>query len=296
MRWERLADGISADVINGLARYSHMAVTARQTTLSLKGRRGDLRSIGRELNADYVLEGSLQASEGQVRIWVQLIDVANGASLWATRYDQPADNLFAIQDAVTHNVVNVLGGCYGKFIQVRRDAARRKPQASLGAYDLYLLGVDQLDIDTRAATAEAIRLLSKAVEIDPSFARAWSRLGFAYHSEAYNAYGADASELLRRCISCTERAMSLDPDDVLVRQPAGCLRAWRGDLKGAEEENSRALASAPNDGMTLALVAECRSMGAGDPHEGCKLIERAIDLNPNAARHGISTFSVARAS
>lgn len=282
-RWEHLADGISANIITALARYSHISVTARQTTLSFKGRRDDARSIGRELNADYVLEGSLQASKKQVRIWVQLTDTESGGSLWAARYDEPVDNHFTIQDSVTSKVVSVLGGCYGKFMQVRRDAARRKPQSSVGAYDCYLLGVEQLDLDTRSSTEQAVRLLSKAVSLDPSFSRAWSRLGFAYHSEAYNAYGADPSASLRRSISCAEKALFLDPDDMLVRQAWGCQLALKGDLKRADEENSRALASAPTDSMTLALVAECRVLVSGNPHEGCELIKRAISLNPNTA-------------
>jgi TolB-like protein/Tfp pilus assembly protein PilF len=282
-RWERLADGIWLDVITGLARYSHIMVAAPQATRPFKGEHSDLRAIGRELEASYVIEGSVQASDSQVRVWVQLVDVGSGASLWAERYDRPAQDLFAIQDAVTNSVVNVLGGCYGRFIQVRRDAARRKPPSGVGAYDCYLLGVEQLDLDTRASTEEAVRLLSRAVELDPNFARAWSRLAFAYHSQAYNAYGADPWLSLDRCIACTEKALSLDPEDAAVRHGSGCLRAWKGDIKGAAEENSRLVSNAPNDSMTLALVAECRALVAGDPEEACSLIERAIDLNRNAA-------------
>lgn len=281
--WAGLADGLTSDIISNLARYAHIAVAARQTTLLYRRGRGDLRSIGSELNADYLLEGSLQASGGQVRIWIQLVDVASGASLWASKYDQPAGDLFAIQDTVTDSVVNALGGCYGKFIQLRRDLARRRPAAARTAYDCYMLGIELLDADTHECIEQAIALLSEATAIDPGFARAWTRLGFGHHSLAYNAYVPTPSLSLQRCISCIEMALSLDPEDIAVRQTVGCLRAWRGDLKGVKEENARALASAPNDSMTLVLVAERQVLCAGDPQEACDLVERAIGLNPDFA-------------
>ena len=229
-RWGRLADGISADIINDLARHSHIAVIARQTMLFYKGRHGDLRSIGRELNADYVLEGSLQASDRTVRISVQLVDPRNGAGIWSARYDHSLDDLFAMQDAVTQSVISVLGGCYGKFMNLRRDVARRKPPSSLGAYDCYVLGVERLDNCNRASTAEAIRLLSKAVELDPGFALAWSRLGLAYGSEACNAYAADPAASFALFGSCAEKAVSLDPDDVLVAPGVRAISVHGGGI------------------------------------------------------------------
>ncbi len=278
-RWIRLADGLSADIIVDLARYSDLAVVARQTMLAFKGQRYDLRSIGRELNADYLLEGSLQATRNQVRISVQLVDARSGADLWAERYEKPIGDLFAIQDSVTENVVNVLACCCGKLAHLRRVEARRKPPASLGAYDYYLLGVEQLNLYTPASNAEAIRLLSHAVALDPVLARAWSTLGFAYAVQGSNAFNDDPSVSLEQFRFCAEKALSLDPGDSAARQGTGDLRACKGDFDGAIKENTRALAAAPNDGDTLALVAGSRALAAGDPQEGYLLINRALSIN-----------------
>ena len=179
-RWTRLADGLSADIIVDLARYRDLAVIARQTMLAYKGRRDDVRSIGRELNADYVIEGTLQADGQRVRICVQLVDAGTGVDLWTARYDRLAEDLFAMQDSVTENVINVLATCHGKLANLRRDAARRKPPASLQAYDCYLLGLEQKHLFTRASNKEAIRLLARAVELDPGLARAWTALALAH--------------------------------------------------------------------------------------------------------------------
>lgn len=173
----RLADGLATDIMVDLARYPDLAVIARQTMLGYKGRCDDVRTIGRELNADYVLEGSLQAFRDHVRIRVQLVDARTGAGLWAARYDQPADDLFAALDAVTENVINVLASYNGAFANLRRNTARRKPPASLHAYDCYLLGLELKHRFARESNTEAIRLLKRAVDLDPALARAWSALG-----------------------------------------------------------------------------------------------------------------------
>jgi len=277
--WKRLADGLSADIIVDLARYPDLAVISRQTMLAFNDRRDDLRRIGRELNADYLLEGSLQATAKLVRISVQLVDAQTGASLWAGRYEKPTDDLFAIQDSVTETVVNVLAGCSGKLAHLRRDAARRKPPASLGAYDCYLLGVEQLNLYRADANAEAIRLLSRAVELDPALARAWLELGFAYSIQGSNAYGDDPSVSLERFRFCVEKSLFLDPGDIVARQCVGDLRACKGDFIGAIEENNRALAAAPNDCDVLAYVAGSRAFAAGNPQEGYRLINRALSIN-----------------
>nr|WP_255606908.1 LuxR C-terminal-related transcriptional regulator [Phyllobacterium sp. 2063] len=278
-RWALLADGLATDIIANLARYPDLAVISRMTMLAFKGRRDDPRVIGRELNADYHLEGSLQATESQVRIAVQLVDSHSGSYLWSARYDRPADDLFAIQDSVTENIVNVLAGCSGKLAHLRRNVARLKPPASLGAYECHLLGVEQLNICSRASNAEAIRLLSHAVMIDPCLARAWMELGFAYAVQGSNGYGDDPVLSLTNFIHCANKALSLDPGDSIARQAVGDLRACDGDFAGAVEENTMALAAAPNDGDILALVAGSRALAAGNPEEGYDLINRAITIN-----------------
>jgi TolB-like protein/DNA-binding CsgD family transcriptional regulator len=280
-RWERLADGLSADIIVDLARYPDLAVIARQTMLSYKGRRDDVRSIGRELNADYILEGTLQAVGQQVRISVHLVDARTGVDLWTVRYDRSAEDLFAMQDSVTENVINVLASCHGKLPNLRRAIARRKPPASLKAYDCYLLGLEQKHIFTRASNLHSIRLLSRAVELDPDLARAWTALGLAHAVDACNAFTNDTAASMELWRSCVQRALALDPADSLARICLADLRALDGEIEAAAEEHDRVLADAPHDADTLAFLAGSKALVAGDPQEGYQLAKRAIHLNPH---------------
>ena len=280
--WTRLADGLSADIMVDLARYRDLAVIARQTMISYKGRRDDARSIGRELNADYVLEGTLQAAGQEVRIAVQLVDAGTGVALWTARYDRPAEDLFAMQDSVTESVINVLGTWCGKFAKLGREVARRRHPANLRAYDCYLLGIEACQKITPASNREAIRLQSRAVELDPGLARAWAALGIVYSVEAFNAYSPDPATSSRRSKACLEQAVQLDPADSLARICLGESHALYGDLKKCAEENEYALSMAPNDADTLAMSAGTRALVTGDAQHGYELARRAVRLNPHA--------------
>ena len=254
---------------------------ARQTMLSYKGRRDDVRSIGRELNADYVIEGTLQADRQRVRICVQLVDAGTGVDLWTARYERSAEDLFAMLDSVTENVINVLATCHGKLANLRRDAARRKPPASLQAYDCYLLGLEQKHLFTRASNKEAIRLLARAVELDPGLARAWTALALAHAVDACNGFTNDVSASIESWSTCVKQALALDPADIHARICLADLRALQGDIDAAVEEHDRVLAAAPNDADSLALLAGSLALVSGNPKQGYELAKRAIRLNPH---------------
>ncbi|WP_448146637.1 LuxR C-terminal-related transcriptional regulator [Labrys miyagiensis] len=280
-RWNRVADGLSADITADLARYRDLAVISRQTMQAYKGRQGDARAIGRELNADYLIEGTLQADRDRARIGIQLVDARKGTSLWSSRYEHATDDLFAMLDGVTESVVNILATCHGKLANLRREAVRRKPPASLRAYECYLLGVEQNDLFTRASHQEAIRLLSRAVELDPGLSRAWTELGCAHAAEVCGGHSTDLERTILQWEHCLRRALSLDPGDNHARILHGDLAALRGDPAAAALEYERVLAATPYDADTLALLAGSLALVVGDPERGCELARRAIRLNPH---------------
>ena len=154
-------------MIGDLARYPDLAVLSRQTMQAYRGL-SDTRSVGRELNANYMLEGTLQAIGQRVRVAVQLVDARTGASLWSARFEEATDDFFVMQDRVTQSVINALAGDFGKLATIGREAARRKLPSSLSAYDCYLLGVELHDKFTTRTRAEAIRMLSRGVELTPA--------------------------------------------------------------------------------------------------------------------------------
>ena len=294
-RWGRLADGISADIINDLARHSHIAVIARQTMLFYKGRHGDLRSIGRELNADYVLEGSLQASDRKVRISVQLVDLGTEPAFGLTdttirrRPVCHSGRRYAQRDQRS-------GWMLRQIHELRRDAARRKPPASLGAYDSTCSASNSSTSVTRASPRrKQSGCCRRRWRLDPGFARALVATGICLWLGSMQClWQPTASESLA-LFFLRRKAVSLDPDDVLCARAAGYLRAWRGDLKGAEEENSRALAI-PQRHHDIGARRRMPRRGRRRSDEACELMSRRSASTQMPPVNGITPCWVARAS
>lgn len=279
-RWSRAADALSADIMTDLARYRDLSVIAHQTILSWVQLHHDVKSIGRELNADYVIGGTLQAEDGDVRVSVQLIDATTGVALWAARYERTADELFEMQDGVVESVINVLAACHGELFNLRRNDVRRKQPDNLQAYDYYLLGVEAQDTFTRDSNVEAIRLHTRAVDLDPGFARAWAALGLAYAVNACNGFSEAPAIAFDQAKTCLKRSLMLDPGDSVARICLADLNAPQIGLKRSAEEHSAALAIAPHDADTIAMFAGSQTLISGDPHLGYEFALRAVRLNP----------------
>lgn len=281
-RWERLADGVTEDIITDLAREPDLLVIARDSTLAYKGKAVDVRDVGKQLGVRYVLEGSLQADAGHVRMTAQLIDTATGGHLWASRYDRPESDLFAVQDDIVQNVTGALGGSYGRIAGAARSQAKRQPPASLEAYELYLLGIEEKHKLTKESLAEAKRLMTRATEVDPGFARGWLGLGMVYFNLAISGGIDDPVAATRLWGEYTRKAVALDPADPLARVMLAAIRAREGDLGGAAADFDRAVTMAPSDADVLAITSFRMVPTVGRVDDGLRYIGRAMILNPAA--------------
>jgi TolB-like protein/class 3 adenylate cyclase len=281
-RWERLADGVTQDIITDLAREPDLLVIARDSTLAYKGKAVDVRDVGKQLGVRYVLGGSLQADAGHVRMTAQLIDTATGGHLWASRYDRPESDLFAVQDDIAQNVAGALGGPYGRIAGAARSQAKRQPPTSLEAYELYLLGIEEKHKLTKESLAEAKRLMTRATEVDPGFARGWLGLGMVYFNLAISGGIDDSVAATRLWGEYTRKAVALDPADALARVQLAAIRALEGDLGGAAADFDRAVTMAPSDADVLAITSFRMVPTVGRVDDGLRYIGRAMILNPAA--------------
>ncbi|MGX9144659.1 LuxR C-terminal-related transcriptional regulator [Mesorhizobium sp. 128a] len=281
-QWRRFADGLSSDITIDLARYADLPVIAFHTMKSLDSKPADFAADGKALGATYIMSGQLRADERRVRLSIELADASTGVSLWSERYDRQVEDVFTLQDSLTESVINVIAGSYGALATLGRNAIRRKPPASLRAYDCYLLGVEQQDTFSRAGTAEAIRLFSRAVELDPTLVRAWTALAYAYSIEGANGFSNDPQGSIENWRTAVEKAILLDPMDSVACNCLGDVRGCLGDIEGAERAYRRAFECGSNHADTLTLLAGSRALVAGDPTEALPLIERAMRLNPLA--------------
>ena len=242
---EYFADGMVDDILMALSRVRWLFVIARQSSFIYKVRAADVQQIGRELGVRYVVEGSVRKSGNRVRIVAQLIETESGAHIWADRYDGDLRDIFALQDAITEQIVSAVE-MNVQAAEIKR--ARARPTDNLTAYDLYLRALPayfgQTEIDYRRTQV----LLSKALEGDPEYAEAIGTL----------------------------------TDSVAVRTLLGWHESWSGGVHEASQLADRAVAVAPDNSTCVASAAFTYGVLSRRFDEAFDLANRAVTLHPNS--------------
>ena len=273
---EYFADGMVDDIITALSRFKLMFVIARNTSFTYKGKAVDIKQVGRELGVRYVLEGSVRKSAGKVRISGQLIDARTGAHIWADRFEGELADIFALQDVVTESVVSAI---QPKMLRTEIDLAARRPN-DLSAYDLCLRAVSYLDSGTRAGSAEALRLVSRALEIDPRYGFAATFAAICHFVNVSLGWATDPKSEIAEGLRLLRLALSIDANDpealsLLGRQTASLFR----DYDTAREMVDRAVAFNPNASIAWGDRG-WTYLTAGQPEEAIRSFERVIRLSP----------------
>jgi TolB-like protein/class 3 adenylate cyclase/tetratricopeptide (TPR) repeat protein len=241
---EYFADGIVEDIITALSRFKLLFVIARNSSFTYKGKPVDIKQVGRELGVRYVLEGSVRKSAGRVRITGQLIDSATGAHIWADRFDGELEDVFELQDQITTSVVSQLI-THVQIAEIER--ANRKQTANLDAYECYWRGLAQHLKFTKSNSDAALAYFHKAIELDQTFALAYSYAGGAYAVRRQNLWMADVAQESAEAIRFTRYAIELDETNEAVLCRGGFVLAFfAGELDLGAECVRRGLAINPN--------------------------------------------------
>jgi TolB-like protein len=241
---EYFADGTIEDIITALSRFRNLFVIARNSSFVYKNQAVNVKEVGRDLGVRYVLEGSVRKAADRVRITAQLIDASTGAHLWADRFDGELNDIFDLQDDVTTRVVNAIAP---RMEQAEAARAKRKPTESLDAYDYLLRGTDSLYRQTPEGIDEALRLLKRAIELDPEY-------GAAYGTAAY-------------CYA--------------MRKSSGWRREQ--DIEEASRLGRTAARLGDDDAVALSRAGHAVAYVAEDLDAGARFIDRALELNSNLA-------------
>jgi adenylate cyclase len=274
------SDGITEDIITELSRFSELLVIARNSTFQYKGKALDIRQVGRELAAQYVLEGSVRRSGDRVRITAQLIDAVTGAHRWAERYDREFHDVFAIQDELARAIVAILAA-HVKRAEI--DRVLLKPPAAWAAYDYYLRGAEafflHMNRRTSALLYDARRLLEQSLAIDPDYARAAEMLSRTYLHSYTEPFDGDylSASALDRALELAETAVHLDPRLPQARASLGNVLVYKRQHDAALAEFERAFALNPNfidNRFGVVLVA------SGEPAKAIEVLEANLRLDP----------------
>mgnify|MGYP001814931962 FL=1 len=270
------SDGITEDLITDLSKISGLRVVARNSVFAYRGSTDTEQSIGAELHARYLLQGSVRRAQGRVRINVRLTDVSDIGMRWAERYDRELKDIFQLQDEITQQVVNALE------IELSSDDRKRLIRdyaTGIEAYDLYLQGLDHYGRRSGESNLLAKYFFERAIEIDPAFARAYAGLALTYTINAVNGWGATLEKSLAKAEQLIEKAKALDDSLPQAHFVAGEVQMYRRDYNAALDELARAVELKPSYADAYALTAWVLHF-AGRPQQGLAAMRQAIDLNP----------------
>jgi TolB-like protein/tetratricopeptide (TPR) repeat protein len=270
------ADGMVEDIITALTRVPSLFVIARTSSSAYRRKATDIRTIGRELGARYVLEGSVRKAGDRLRISGQLILAETGLHLWAENFEGSLSDVFRIQDELTARVV---GALLPSLQKAEIERARRKPPDNLDAYDMYLQALARRRTRTRAGNDEALRLLERALRLDPAFAAAAMMAGTTWSLRVSSSWSSVA-EAREQSLHYLRLAARLDPNGAeALATLARMLAAFGRDLEEARTLAEQSIALSPNSVHVL------RSSGfafvyLGEPELGLDCLRRGLQLSP----------------
>src|SRR5262249_37805860 len=275
---EYFADGMVEEITTALSRIRWLFVVARTSTFSYKGQAVDVRRIGRELGARYVLEGSVRKGGNRVRITAQLIDAGSGAHLWADHFDGPLEEVFELQDRVASSVTGIIEPAL-QAAETTRSTGR--PTTDLPAYDLYLRAHAMIWSSARQIP-EALDLLNQAIARDPRYGPALAWAAFCYYWLCLEGSSTDPEEDRRKGASFARQALQVAGDDPRTIVNAALALSYFGEDIGAMMALvDRALALNPNFARGWHVSASLR-LTAGQPDLAIEHVENALRLSPGA--------------
>ncbi len=239
---EYLADGITDEIINALAKLENLNVVSRTSVYAFKDKQMDIRAIGEQLNASTVLEGSLQKSGEILRVTGQLIDIADGYHLWSERFDREMKDVFSIQEEIARKIANAL-----QIILTKQEQNKlsRTPVSNVQAYEYYLRGRQYFHQTRKKSLEYAKEMFQKAIEIDPEYALAYA--GIAESASIIYMYYPEKSEELEQADQTSQRALELDPELSEVHAARGMTLWQKGDLESSSAEYEQAIALDPKN-------------------------------------------------
>ncbi len=272
---EVFTDGFTEDIITDLSRFRTLQVATRSASFRLRQQGADAKHIGRILDVDYLVLGSVRRHGARMRLTAQLVHARSNSQLWADRFDRDGEDVFAVADELVHTIAATLAG---RVLAAGSELAKRKPPTSLAAYECVLrANAAQMQVGDPQAEDEMRRFYEKAVALDPGYGWAHAALALA-HLRAWfrDTSGSDAA--LDSAVELARKSLALDPNDSECQETLGWILLHRKSFELAEQYCWRALELNPISPDDLASMGALCSF-QGRPEEGIRWFAQAKQVD-----------------
>jgi serine/threonine protein kinase/TPR repeat protein len=273
---EYFCDGLAEELINSLTKIKNTKVVARTSAFAFKGQTIDVREIGRRLNVEKVLEGSVRKSGNKLRITAQLINVADGYHLWSEKFDREMEDIFAIQDEISLAIVDNLKV---KLLKKEEEALLKRYTEDPEAYNLYLKGIYFLRMYTAEGFQEAIKYFELTLQKDPDYALAYYGLSEVFYAISY--WGnVPPHEAYPKAKEFAKKAIEMDEEIGEAHAALGLVYTFYDwSWKEAERELTTALELNPSSAIIHMSYSWFLSLT--EKHEEAIIgVKRAQELDP----------------
>jgi len=287
---EYFADGIAEDVLTTLSQIQELVVIARNSSFVFKGQARDIREIGRILGVRHVLEGSVRKAGNRVRLAAQLIDSLNGSHVWADRFEGDLDDVFALQDRITQDIVTALEVrlTFGEQARVWR-----KRSGSPLVYEHFLKGRNLYLNFAKHTHAQARSEFERALAINPAYAPALLQLGFALIDQVRFGWAEDQATTYEAALECAARDLAADANSFMAYMTVGYARLFQRRHEDALVAGEKAIALGPNSSDVYHMAGMSHGY-AGDFRKAAHYEEQAQRLSPLSRNESMADEARAR--
>ena len=272
------SDGLSENLIDALSKFEGLRVIGRTSSFQFRDSKEDARSIGAKLGVAYLLAGSVQRADDQVRIRAEVVRTSDGSAIWTESFDRPFRDLFSLQDELTRAIAGVLKA---KLLSPGARADDRPPSGNVEAYSAFLRGSFYADRGEDGDMRRAIEEITRATKLDPKYAKAWATLSRNWTTlAALGLSGAEAQQAYAEARKAGDVALALAPDlgDAYVAR-GWLLENAELDWRGATIAYRRGLELSPDNLQTMFSMASMLAL-QGQLGEAITLSRQALDNDP----------------
>lgn len=278
---EYFADGLTEDLIHALSLQSFYRVLSRSSTFAFKGQNLSARLIAREIDATYLIQGSVRRGGNKLRVTAELIAPETGAQLWAGRYDRDMGDLFALQDELT---TSLSGALAPEIFRAEASAPSRASSTDLTAWDRFLRGLSHYYKQTKPDFEASIAYFREAITLDPSLAIARAYLGTIMVQGSQYGWIPSTRELWMEAIELAESSVRLDPRSSFAFSILAFVHAMTGNHEAAMEAGRRAVELNPYD-MGARGVLGCCHLAIGEHRQAIELFSTAVQRGNSDPRY-----------